>query len=237
MDRDGIKLGLALALLAIGLSYLPRPVVAIASTTNTSYSTDTFTPTNESISTTAGYIYNFNLSAQEKTYRWVGIYGNITGTVVLKGTSNTFYTWTVSSLSGAVVYATTDPTGIDESAFTGTNSTYLNQADTAYGYLTTVTDSITNTYTGVGNFQSPSMQTAITVNTTTVGGSWTNYFIKKVAGSISAKNDVVWAVGVNPGQSAYDGSLADYELLIPENEEVGDGAGTATVYYLWVALQ
>ena len=220
--------------------FFPREVSAIASTTNTSYSEDTFSPTNDSIDTTAGTIYNFNLSVTEKTYRWVGLWGNITGSIVLKGTgaNDIFYQWTLSGgiTAGSILYATTDPTGVDPTNFVGTNSTYLNQADTQYGYVTTVTDSITNTYTGVQTFQSPSMQNSITVNSTIVGGTWKNYFIKDVSGNLASTNDVVWAAEITPGQSAYNGQLADYELLIPENEEVGDGEGTVTTYYLWVEL-
>ena len=236
--------GTALALLLLSASlfyFLPRNAAAIASTSNTSYAEDTFTPTNDSIDTTAGTIYQFNLSVVEKTYRWVGLWGNITGSIVLKGVgaNDIFYQWSLSNgvTAGSMLYATTDPTGVDPTNFVGTNSTYLNQADTAYGYLTTVTDSITNTYDGAATFQSPSMQNSITVNSTTLQSStWTNYFIKDVAGNIASTNDIVWAVQINPDQPAYNGELADYELLIPENEEVGDGEGVVTTYYLWVEL-
>lgn len=230
------------ALLLVGLLVglillLPRGVQAIGGTTNDSYSAETFVPINGSISTTAGNIYQFNLSTQDKTYRWVGLWGNITGSVQLRTASNTFYSWTVSTVTdGSVVYATTDPAGVDPTNFVGTNSTYLNQADTQYGYLTTVSDSITNTYAGVNTFQSPSMQTGITVNSTAVG-AWTNNYIKKVAGDLTGTNDVVWAVDVLANQNGFNGQKYDYELLIPENEEVGDGEGIATAYYLWIELK
>ena len=64
---------------------------------------------------------------------------------------------------------------------------------------------------------------------------WINYMIT-IDSPVAATQDVVWAVDINPGQAAFNGQLADYELLIPENEESGDGEGVVTTYYLWMEL-
>lgn len=239
MGRDGI-LGLALGAVFLLTAFftLQRVAVAIGDATNTSYGTDTFTPMNGSIDATAGYIYEYNLSTTEKSYRWVGLWGNVSGSVQLQDGTNTFYSWAVSTVTaGSILYALTDATGIDPTDFGLFNSTYLSQTDTAYGYLDSVSDSVTNTYTGASSFDSPSRQTNIDVNSTSVG-SWTNYVIRADGTDyeIGSTNEVVWAVSINPAQSAFDGGLADYELLIPENEEAGDGEGTATSYYLWIEL-
>ncbi|MBR9680864.1 MAG: hypothetical protein GOU98_03515 [Candidatus Altiarchaeota archaeon] len=232
-----VKTLLFIGLLAgLGL-LLPLSVRAIGGTTNDTYTAETFVPINGSISTTAGTIYTFNLSTQDKTYRWVGLWGNITGSVQLKTASNTFYSWVASTVTdGSVVFATTDASGVDPTDFVGTNVTYLNQADTQYDYVNTVIDSITNTYTGVNTFQSPSMQSAITVNSTGVG-AWTNNFVKKIATDLTSTDDIVWAVDVLANQQGFNGQYFDYQLLIPENEESGDAdEGVATTYYLWIEL-
>ena len=239
MGRNRI-LGLALGTLFLltVLFTTQRIVSAMGSATNTSYSTDTFTPVNGTIDATAGTIYEYNLSTTEKSYRWVGLWGNVSGSVQLSDGSNAFYSWTVNTVTaGSILYALTDATGIDPTDFGYFNSTYLGESDTAYGYSSSVTDSITNTYTGVGDFDSPSRDTNVDVNSTSVG-SWTNYVMRADSTdyAIGSTNEIVWAVSINPGQSAFNGELADYELLIPENEEAGDGEGTATSYYLWIEL-
>jgi len=235
MGRDGLGLLLAVAALVVALLTV-KEVSAMGGVTNTSYASETFTPSNGSIGTTGGYVYTFNVSTQEKTYRWVGLWGNATGEVALRTASNNFYTWPLSTItSGSILYATTDISGIDPTNFENTTGyADLEDADTAYGYDSSVIDSINSTYDSGGSFQSPSMQYAIYVNTTTVD-SWTNYMIPKAA-SISATDDIVWAVSINPQQTAFNGQKADYELLIPENEEAGDGEGTVTTYYLWMEL-
>lgn len=231
-----VKTALLVSLLAGLILFFPRSVNALGGVSNDSYTAETYTPVSGSIDTTAGTIYQFNITTQDKTYRWIGLWGNITGAIQLRTAANSFYSWSLATVTdGSVLYATTDANGIDPTDFVGTNNTYLTQADTQYGYVTTVADSITNTYTNFGSFQSPSMQTAITVNQTTVG-VWTNNFIKKIAGDLTGTDDVVWAVDVLANQQGFNNEYFDYELLIPENEEVGDGEGTATTYYLWIEL-
>ena len=234
--RDLLKIVPVILLFWLFVYSMPRRGFAIGDITNTSYDVQFFTPVNGTIPTTAGEIYTYNLTTTEKTYRWVGLWGNITGSLQLRTASDAFYTWTVSTVTeGSILYATTNASGIDPTVFSFVNLTYLNQADTAYGYLTTVSDSLTNTYTSVSDFDSPGRDTNVTTNSTGVG-SWTNYILRKDGTSISSTQDVVWAVRVNPGQSAFNGEDADYELLIPENEEAGDGEGVITTYYLWIEL-
>jgi hypothetical protein len=194
----------AIFLMAFLALFLPRAGYAIGGVQNTSYAIESYTPVNGSIDTTGGNIYQYNLTSIDKTYRWVGLWGNITGSIQLRTTSNSFRTWPVSTVTaGSVLYATTYAEGVDPTSFSLTNVTYLNQADTAYGFNNSVTDSI-------------------------------NYMIRRTSVEIGDESNVVWAVEVDPGQTAFNSQLADYELLLPENEEVGDGEGTITTYYLWL---
>ena len=236
MEKFG-RLALYLILFAILVYFIPRKASAIGGASNDTYVAETFTPENGSIGTTAGTVYTFNLTTQDKTYRWVGLWGNVTGSIQLRTAANQFYTWTLSAVTAdSVLYATTDATGVDPTDFYFTNNTFLDQADSAYGYAGTVTDRIENTYTDSATFQSPSMETGITCNTTTLESTWVNYFIRKSDPSISTTHDIVWAVEIEPGGTAFNSQKADYELLLPENEEVGDGEGVVTTYYLWIEL-
>ena len=233
-----LKILLGVALLSMLVYFSQVKVSALGSVQNDTYVTETFTPINGSIDTTAGNIYEFNLTTTDKTYRWVGVWGDISGTLSLKTASDFFYLWYNSTATqDSVLYFTTDVAGIDVTDFVLTNVTHLTQADTAYGYVATVTDRIANTYTDVATFQSPSMQTGVVVNTTTLQSStWTNYFIRKTTSDISSTDDIVWAVELKPDQTTFNGETGDYEILLPENEEVGDGEGVITTYYIWFEL-
>lgn len=235
MGRDGLfGFAVALTILGAGLAWFGiNGAYALGGVTNTSYSASTFTPTNGSISTTGGYVYTYNLTTEEKTYRWVGLWGNATGNIKLGTTTQNFYTWG-SVTNGSVLYATTDATGLPIANFIATNNSGLQAADTAYGYASGLTDNIENTYTSSASFQSPSMGSPITVNSTTVD-AWTNYFIQKNE-PIGSTDDVVWAAEIAKDQAGFNNQLMDFELLIPENEEPGDGEGLATTYYLWMEL-
>ena len=101
--------------LASLLAYLSQiEVSALGGVQNTSYVSQTFTPVNGSIDTTAGNVYTFNLTTTDKTYRWVGLWGSVTGDLSLKTTTAFFYTWYNSTATAdSVVYATTDDSGVD----------------------------------------------------------------------------------------------------------------------------
>ena len=190
---------------------------------------------------TGGYIYYANLTTSEQTYRWAGFYGVLSGSIVLRDASgNDFYTWSAGGNTGSFVYATTNSTTIDPSYFVAINASNgdLGAADTAYGFVSTVTDSISNTYDYYNTYSSPSSVSFVTNSTPLQGGIWTNYLIKMVSGTTqpTATTDLVWAVEVNASKTAFNGVTADYELLIPENEEPGDGQDVPTFYYFWVEL-
>jgi len=199
---------------------------------------------------TGGYIYNVTLDVSEQTYRWAAFWGNLTGKIVLKDSSGNDFVavhWTINNVQpGSIIYATPNQNPVDPTNLAKVNQTFLNLADQAFGYDPTVTDSITNTYKYFGNFQSPSRDTSIPTNMTwlnvTGGGTWKNYILRF---------DSTWPSGTHPGdeiyfvfavevlenQKAFNSQLADYELLIPENEEAGDGEGVPTTYYFWVELK
>ena len=207
------------------------------------------TPTNSSwfqnatgVNITGGYVYFSSFDVSEQTYRWAGFWGNVTGKIVLKdsaGNDLMLNHWNIDNVKdGSVIYATTYDKVLDPSLFSSTNESILKRADTLYGYNYTVTDSIYNTFKdGASLFQSPSMDTPIPVNSTTLSGIWTNYIIRRTNSWPSTTADFVFAVEVKNNQQGFNNQIMDYELLIPENEEAGDGEGIPTTYYFWVELR
>ncbi len=229
---------LALSTLLVVAFIVSQRGFALGGPQNTSYVVGTFTPVNGTINVTAGNTYEYSLTSEDKTYRWVGLWGNLSGSIELKTSTNSFKTWTISSATaGSVIYATTNINGIDPTDFGNVSIADLQATDGAYGFAAGLTDNIENTYIGYAqdNFKSPSMDIPISVNSSQTDASiWTSYLIQRDATAITTTDHVVWAVVVSPTQVGHNGQLMDYEILLPENEEAGDGEGIQTRYYLWV---
>lgn len=225
------------------LSLLVFPALAITGV-NPSGDSSTWSQNSTGANVTAGYIYQATLSVSEQTYRWAALWGNISGSMVLRdSSSNQFLEWTVDDVqNGSVLYATTYSGIPDPTNFSSTNLTFLELADSAYGFSTEVTDSITHTFTGQSNFQSPSMETPVPANSTLVSGVWNNYMLRRTAewpgGQYPGNQDhFIWAVEIQNDRPSFAGGTADYQLVIPENQENGQGKGEVTTYYFWVELK
>ncbi len=181
-----------------------------------------------SYSVTSGTIYAINMTSVQDTYRWVGIYGNTTGTIVLADTSgNYFFNWT--GAKGVLVYAS--PAGsitwgsLASASATSTGMpTWLN--DTAY------TDNYQNTFKGAAESIGSNIFTTLTASYAQAfptASNWKTY-------SLTDGTNLVWAAKVNAsGASTYNGQSAQFELILPENGTAGDT--TATANYFWLELQ
>ncbi|MBR9682038.1 MAG: hypothetical protein GOV00_04575, partial [Candidatus Altiarchaeota archaeon] len=91
-------------------------------------------------------------------------------------------------------------------------------------------------------FQSPSMDTNLTANSSTIGSVWTNYLLRRTptwaSGQyLSGQDDFVWAVEIKNNQPSFTGLSADYQLVLPENEEVGQHRDQSTTYYFWLEFK
>jgi len=221
-------------------TFICLPVLAMTGVTPSGDSSS-WSQMSSGVGTSAGTVYNANIVATEQTYRWAALWGNISGSMVLRdGDSNQFIEWTIADVkNGSVLYATTFGGVLEPGNLSSTNNTFLKLADDSYGFKQSVTDSITNTFTNVANFQSPSMDTNLIVNSTVLSSMWTNYMLRRTSENLSGSypNDqdgFVWAVEIKNDQPSFLGHTADYQLLLPENEEVGQHRGQVTTYYFWL---
>ena len=208
----------------------------VASTEKNPYA---YTPTQQSVSVHAGQITQANLTTEQSTYHWAGVYGNATGTLVLGDSSNKkMYEWPAKA---NYVFFTTD-TQITWDSLTNATCSDI-EASGVYDFLSGASDSCENTFTTVANFQPKSISVSITnANAAkTYDGEtpqtpyWTTIALKD-AGTPSSRDDIVF-VGVvdNSGHSAYDGStFVNYQAILPEDGENGDTS--ATTYYIWIEL-
>lgn len=184
-------------------------------------------PSPDAVNVTAGNITLLNLSSTQQTFRWVGLYGNVSGEIKLGNSqSNVLYSWTAI---GKYVYAST----ASSISWTTVNISNLTGILTAFPYLDNGSDNYTLTFDTTGTIDSeilgviPNVPTAVTYNST---GSpiWPTY-------SLMDGTNVLFATQVNAsGNNAFSNETVNYQMIIPEN---GLGQNTLpTEYYLWVEL-
>lgn len=177
----------------------------------------------------AGNVTYADISADMSTLKWAGVYGNATGNLVLGDSAgNQLYTWTAR---GNLVYfsnaAVTNWNTLASAGGTFVNSTFpwLTQAN--------ATDTYGATFTGanssIGSQIFPSLNAPYASTLSTVGNAWKTYSLKVDT------TTAVFAGHVDPGNTAYDGSAADYQVILPENG-TGSNDGVPTPWDVYVEL-
>ena len=180
------------------------------------------------VSVEAGNTYHADLDANQSTYRWVGVTGNATGTIILADSGNhVLYNW---SAEGLLVYAS-QANSIAWSSLADADATTVT---TALAYLASGSDNYTNTFTGasenIGSQLYPTVSSDF-ANTYDDSGAqaWKTY-------SLTDGTNLVWAGVVNPsGANNFRGESVNYQMILPED---GTNADTTAVnYYMWLELQ
>lgn len=175
--------------------------------------------------TSPGTIYEANVSAEQSTGNWAGLFGNATGKLVLgTSTDDRLYEWearaeyVMASTAGSITWS-----NVEDATASALNSAITNfdqQSDnatqtfneTAAGYSGTSGDAAL-TFDGSGS------------------QAWTTA-LEATSGSPGSISDFVFT-GVaqpGPGTTAYDGSGADYQVIVPET-------GNSNTYNLYLELQ
>ena len=199
----------------------PGSVTSIASVEKGHY----VPPTPQSVSVISGNVTEANLTAVMSTYRWAGLFGTVSGTIVLADSSNNFfYNWT--GAKGVLVYAST------ANSITWSSLADATNADMP-AWLTTAgaVDNYTSTFTGAAENIGSLIFTTLTSDYAApypTGSGWRTY-------SLTDGTNLVWAAKVVEDTAAYNGQTVDYELLLPEDGTANDA--TASTYYLWVELK
>ncbi len=184
-----------------------------------------------------GNVTQVNIDALSITKTWQGYYGNITGNIHLDdGVNQSFYVWGNGTLSGEI-YASRNGT-IVWSTINCTNGTQRDAEESFLGVITSDGDSVTNTfnstshpsfYVGLQQIQSNScLGTNLLVNGTQ---SSTEFY--QVLLSDNSSN-LVYTSLIEDDSYAYNSQLADFQLMVGENEH--DGNLGPTPYYFFIEL-
>ena len=183
-----------------------------------------------SINVESGNIYLANVTGEQSTYHWAGIYGNATGTLVLGDSSSAkMFEWNAVA---KYVYFDDD----NSVAWGSLQAATCSDVETVYSFLAGASDSCSNTFTTTRNFDSDvttdSVANAIAAQTN--DDTPTAYWYTIALGD-GGTSDIVFVGEVDSaGHNAYNGDTANYQVILPEDGS--DGDTTATTYYIWIEL-
>ena len=214
---------LALAVLVASLALVSAaPGGADATAGASSGSTGTATTT---VDAEGGNVTYVDVSSNVVTSRWAGFYGNVSGSLLLGDVSdNTFYQWSVSDLTGAVVYAANNTV----SDWTGGNIEPLANADAPSWVNGANTDNFTTTFSSTEAFVSSSLNEAGTPFVTTFNGSGVAGDLKTYALRSATDDANIWAGLVVDDTNGFNNATVDYQILLP--------AQTGTTYNFYLEL-
>lgn len=178
-----------------------------------------------SISVVSGNITVADLSVTQSTFRWVGLLGNVTGSIRLgDSANNTLYQW---SARGNLVYAA-DSSNINWSNVSDANQAVVVGVDS---FLATGSnDAYDKTFTGGPEAIGSSIFTISSDFATTNsanGTVWKTYSLWD-----KSTSTLLWVGKVVVNGTSYRNTTVDYQMIIPEDGTAGDT--TPTTYYLWV---
>lgn len=215
-----------LALLLVGASYAAD--IQGANTTVVQSSTGP-TVAATTVNAIGGNVTAVNINGTAITDRWAGFYGNISGVVRLSdSTGNKFYQWTVSQLTGSVVYATNGTVSnwstLDVATYSNMPS-YLQQS---------AADNYSNTFTSNEAFTTNLRSVAGVDYTYTLNASGQNSQFKTyamtadVSASANDNSTIVFAGKAVQAANSFNGGAADFQIIAP--------ARTQTTYYFYLEL-
>lgn len=176
-----------------------------------------------------GNLTAVNINGSAITDRWTGFYGNISGIVQLADAAgNQFYKWTITQITGSVVYATNGTVSNWSTLQAATFNSmpfYLKQ---------TAADNYSNTFTSNEAFTTnlrtvPSVDYTYTLNSTAQNSVFKTYAMTADINSSADDNaTIVFAGKAVQADNAFDNSAVDFQILAP--------ARSLTTYYFYLEL-
>lgn len=194
----------------------------------------------QTVGAQGGNVTEVNINALTITTSWQGYFGQVSGEITLDdGANNTFYNWSMTTVSGEV-YATRSST-VTWDEIVCANVTHFGQEETYLGQTSSDGDSVSNTF----NLQSHPAFSVGTRDFIANECNSTNAFSSNATQSVNwtqillHQNDttaanIIYATIINDTTIGFDGGTYDFQLLVGENEKTGNIG--ATTYYFWVEL-
>lgn len=193
----------------------------------------------------AGNVTELTINASVISKRWQGYYGNITGEITLDDASgNTMYDWsggtgfspigeiyaanqTVSSWSDVICL---NLTGNGTVGQTGINVTIV---EAMYGMLSTDSDGIDETFSGIGDIVigTNTLTDCPATHTYIDNATQTSYFNETLL-TENTEGSVIFGTAIDQNTAGFNGLPWDFQMIVGEN---GNDELT-TSYYFYVEL-
>ena len=178
----------------------------------------------------AGNITVANLDTNMSTLRWAGVFGNTSGNIILGDSDgNQLYVWTAE---GNLVY-------FANAAVEWTSLQNANEAEVVaeFPYVGgAIADNYTTTFTGatpanIGSNIFTTLESDYAETLSAGGNTWRTYSLRDGTGAF------LFAGRVDVGNQAYDGSPADFQVILPDDGTgTSGGTGTPETWDVYVEL-
>lgn len=192
-----------------------------------------FNTSEDTIDLDGGNVTQANLSAEQSTDNWAGLYGNATGSLILgtgdtDASSSTLYEWdadaqTVFAASGSVEWV-----NLSDSNATNVNNYYSLGADSD-----NATETLTTQDEPVDLDEETYLGDAVRTNNGDGNGVWTTVALEDNSSDtrVNGADLPVFAGFVGEGDTAFNGDVADYQLMLP-----ADDSANAETYNMYLEL-
>jgi hypothetical protein len=192
-----------------------------------------------------GNVSNYNISGEQTTTRWAGIYGTATGSLVLgsneTGSSGVFYEWGDASVDNVYINSFDSPNWGNLTPGSPDNvTTAYDMIDSNYTDNATATYSVSREYE-IGNTTNTYNLPTAETNAQSSSRDFDTGIIQDVdnedipANDSSQTNDPFFVAEVNTDADAFNGERSDYQAIVPAaiSDDPQDGS---TTYDLYVEL-
>ncbi len=168
--------------------------------------------TASNVTTQGGNITAVNVATTQLTSKWASYFGNVSGTIRLSDTQsgNAVYVWTYNTAAGGEVCVSTG----SAQAFSSPVNANWTTIDSAFG-TTGTPDNASATYNTTCPTLTLSTGTMTGFNASKTQGSSTFTTCAGTFGGATAINDHGFCTNINASGTMYNGSNANYELIVP----------------------
>ncbi len=194
------------------------------------------TTSGQKVNISGGIISKINITASVQNPHWKAFVGWIDGKFTLDDSSgSTIYDWTLSTIGGEV-YATRASGTANWGSISCADAAEIAAEDTLLNQ--TGEDNITSTFTPANNTKTftvastPILQSTCSSTNTYVNNATQTTVFEEVI--LHDTSDIIFATILEEGETGYDGSAYDFQMLVPE--VALDTWTSSTAYYLYVEL-
>lgn len=184
-----------------------------------------------SLVTEGGNVTEMNLTSNQSTEKWAGLYGNATGNLLLhKGTGNALYVWSWNPASGGEVCVNVGGTF----AWALSAATTATEIDTAWDFAAGDLDSAASTFITTAAYNLAGIGSGTTVGAYTrnyAGANTWETFALEDTGT-PAKTDLAFCVNVSSTATTALNTTGGYQLMAATNQTVA----TFETYYFYIEM-